>query len=185
MSCKRPGAEFPVRETPDDLRALQELLDRSYAAAGPHLRSITTPERRVGAEDLVARLTGMCLLVVATVTADGRPIAGPLDGIFYRGAFHFGTSPDSVRYRHLLRRPQVSATHLPREEFAVNVHGRAVPLDIGAVESRGLRETLFEVYGPRYGDEEWERFLEGGDDPARSPVYMRIEAERMFTFQVG
>ncbi len=171
-----------VHETAEDLRALQDLLDRSYAAAGSHLRSITTPERRVGAEDLVERLTGMCLLVVATVTADGRPIAGPLDGIFYRGAFHFGTARDSVRYRHLLKRPQVSATHLPAEEFAVNVHGRAVPLDIGAAENHGLRERLFEVYGPRYGEEDWERFLEGGDDPANSPAYMRIDAERMFTF---
>ena len=102
-----------MHETPDDIHALQDLLDRSYERAGRHLRSITTPERRVDAEELVRRLTGMCLLVVATVTADCRPIAGPLDGIFYRGAFHFGTAPDSVRYRHLLTRPQVSATHLP------------------------------------------------------------------------
>jgi len=173
-----------VYETPDDIRALQDLLDRSYAGAGAHLRSITTPERRVSAEDLVQELKGMCLLVVATVTADCRPIAGPLDGIFYRGAFHFGTAPDSIRYRHLLVRPQVSATHLPREEFAVNVHGRAVPVDIRAPESRGLRETLFDVYGPRYGHEEWERFLEGTDDPARSPVYMRIDADRMFSFEM-
>jgi uncharacterized pyridoxamine 5'-phosphate oxidase family protein len=114
----------------------------------------------------------MCLLVVATVTADCRPIAGPLDGIFYRGAFHFGTAADSVRYRHLLKRPQVSATHLPREEFAVNVHGRAVPVEI----SGGFRETLLEVYVPIYGAE-WEQFLDSG------VVYMRIEAERMFTFQ--
>lgn len=173
-----------MHETPADIRALQQLLDRSYERAGAHLRSITSPERRISAEDLAERLTGMCLLVVATVTADSRPIAGPLDGIFYRGAFHFGTARDSVRYRHLLRRPQVSATHLPREEFAVNVHGRAVPLDIGAVENRGLRETLFEVYGPRYGNEDWERFLEGGDDPANSPVYLRIDADRMFTFRM-
>jgi len=173
-----------VHETTEDIRALQELLDRSYAAAGPHLRSITTPERRVSAEDLVERLTGMCLLVVATVTADGRPIAGPLDGIFYRGAFHFGTAPNSVRYRHLLKRPQVSATHLPREEFAVNVHGRAVPLDVHADESRGLRETLFEVYGPRYGNEDWERFLAGGEDPSQSPRYMRIDADRMYSFEM-
>jgi hypothetical protein len=162
-----------VHETPDDIRALQELLDRSYAKAGPHLRSITTAERRVHAEELVEHLTGMCLLVVATVTADCRPIAGPLDGIFYRGAFHFGTAPDSIRYRHLLARPQVSATHLPREEFAVNVHGRAVPVEIAG----GFRDTLLEVYVPRYG-EEWEQFLDSG------PVYMRIEAERMFTFQM-
>jgi hypothetical protein len=163
-----------VYETPDDLRALQELLDRSYDAAGPHLRSITSPERRVSAEDLAEQLTGMCLLVVATVTRDCRPIAGPLDGIFYRSAFHFGTAPNSVRYRHLLARPQVSATHLPREEFAVNVHGRAVPVEIAG----GFRETLLEVYVPRYGAD-WEQFLDSG------PVYMRIDADRMFTFGTG
>jgi len=162
-----------VHETPDDIRALQELLDRSYENAGAHLRSITTPERRVGADQLVTQLTGMCLLVVATVTADCRPIAGPLDGIFYRGAFHFGTAADSVRYRHLLARPQVSATHLPREEFAVNVHGRAAPVEVAG----GFRETLLEVYVPRYG-EDWEKFLDSG------PVYMRIEADRMFAFQM-
>ena len=162
-----------MHETREDIAALQELLDRSYAAAGPHLRSITTPERRVGAKDLVRELTGMCLLVVATVTADCRPIAGPLDGIFYRGAFHFGTAPDSVRYRHLLARPQVSATHMPREEFAVNVHGRAAPVEIAG----GFRETLLEVYVPRYGPD-WEQFLDSG------PVYMRIDADRMFTFQM-
>ena len=163
-----------MHETSDDIRALQQLLDRSYDGAGPHLRSITTPERRVAAEDLVERLTGMCLLVVATVTADGRPLAGPLDGIFYRGAFHFGTAPDSVRYRHLLARPHVSATYLPREEFAVNVHGRALPVEIAG----GFRETLLEVYVPRYGAE-WEEFLDSG------PVYMRIDADRMFTFGAG
>jgi hypothetical protein len=170
----RPGAEFPVHETPADIRALQDLLDRSYDAAGPHLRSITSPERRVSAEDLAEQLTGMCLLVVATVTRDCRPIAGPLDGIFYRSAFHFGTAPNSVRYRHLLARPQVSATHLPREEFAVNVHGRAVPVEIAG----GFRETLLEVYVPRYGAD-WEQFLDSG------PVYMRIDADRMFTFGTG
>jgi len=163
-----------VHETPDDIRALQKLLDRSYERAGSHLRSITTPDRRVGAEELVQELSGMCLLVVATVTADCRPIAGPLDGIFYRGAFHFGTAPDSVRYRHLLARPQVSATHLPREAFAVNVHGRAVPVEIAG----GFRETLLEVYVPRYGTD-WEQFLDSG------PLYMRIDADRMFTFQMA
>jgi hypothetical protein len=41
----------------------------------------------------------------------------------------------------------------------------------------GLRDTLLEVYVPRYGPE-WEQFLDSG------PMYMRIEAERMFTFQM-
>jgi pyridoxamine 5'-phosphate oxidase-like protein len=166
-----------VHETAQDIRALQELLDRSYASAGSHLRGITTPERRVPAHELVQRLTGMSLLTLATVTADGRPIAGPIDGIFHRGAFHFGTSPESVRFRHIRARPHVSATYLPREEFAVTVHGRAIPLDLSAPEGAGFRQTLLEVYVPRYGAD-WEKFLDSG------PVYSRIEADRMFTFEM-
>jgi nitroimidazol reductase NimA-like FMN-containing flavoprotein (pyridoxamine 5'-phosphate oxidase superfamily) len=167
-----------VHETSEDLAALQDLLDRSYESAGSHLRGVITPERRVSADELVQRLTGMRLLVLATVTADGRPINGAVDGIFYRGAFHFGSSPDSVRFRHIRRRPHVSATHLPAEEFAVTVHGRAAVLDIKAPEGAGLRQTLLEIYVPRYGPE-WETgFLD------RGPLYARIEAEKMFTFKM-
>ncbi len=162
-------------ETPDDLIVLQGLLDRSADSAGPHLRSIITPERRLTAHEVCARLTGMSLLALATVTADGRPLVGPVDGVFYRGCFHFGSSPDSVRFRHIRHRPQVSATYLPGEELAVTVHGRATPVDVQAVGQAGFRRALLEVYVPRYGPE-WEAFLDSG------PVYARIDAERMFTF---
>jgi hypothetical protein len=165
----------PVHETADDLAALQGLLDRSYAAAGAHLRSIITPARRLDAERLASRLDGMRLLALATSTADGRPIVGPVDGIFLRGAFHFGSSPDSVRFRHIRARPHVSATHLPGEEFAVTVHGKAVIVDVRRAAGAELRRTLREVYVPRYGPQ-WEEFLDSG------PIYARIEAERMFTF---
>jgi hypothetical protein len=165
-----------MHETADDLRALQELLDRSYAAAGAHLRRIITPERRLRAEEVSERLTGMCLLALATVTGDGRPIVGPVDGIFFRGAFHFGSAPDSLRFRHIRARPHVSATHLPGEELAVTVHGRAVPID---VRTGAFRKTLLEVYVPRYGPK-WEHdFLDSG------PMYARIEAERMFTLHMS
>jgi nitroimidazol reductase NimA-like FMN-containing flavoprotein (pyridoxamine 5'-phosphate oxidase superfamily) len=166
-----------MHETPDDLAALQDLLDRSHAAAGPHLLSIITPERRLSAEQVAGRLTGMCLLALATVTADGRPIVGPVDGIFLRGAFYFGSSPDSVRFRHLRARPHVSATHLPGEELSVTVHGRAVPVDVRGATGAELRRTLLEVYVPRYGAQ-WEEFLDSG------PVYARIDADRMFTFHL-
>jgi uncharacterized pyridoxamine 5'-phosphate oxidase family protein len=131
----------------------------------------------LSAERLAARLTGMRLLALATVTADARPLVGPVDGIFYRGAFHFGSAPNSLRFRHIRARPQVSATHLPGEEFAVTVHGRAVPVDIHGDESRGLRDTLLEVYVPRYG-EGWVEFLDSG------PLYARIDADRMFAFSM-
>jgi hypothetical protein len=166
-----------VHETADDLTALQDLLDRSYATAGPHLLSIITPERRLSADQVAHHLTGMRLLALATITADGRPIVGPVDGIFFRGAFHFGSSPDSVRFRHIRSRPHVSATHLPGEELAVTVHGRAVPLDIHSDAAAEFRQTLLEVYVPRYGPE-WEEFLDAG------PVYARIHADRMFTFHM-
>ncbi len=120
----------------------------------------------------------MSLLALATVTADGRPLVGPVDGIFYRGAFHFGSSPDSVRFRHIRQRPWVSATHLPGEELAVTVHGQAFPVDVRSADHAGLRQTLLDIYVPRYGAE-WETFLDSG------PTYARIDAERMFTFHMS
>jgi nitroimidazol reductase NimA-like FMN-containing flavoprotein (pyridoxamine 5'-phosphate oxidase superfamily) len=167
-----------VHETPGDLAALQALLDRSAASAGDHMQSIIGPERRLRAPEVCARLTGMSLLVVATVTADCRPLVGPVDGIFYRGAFYFGSSPDSVRFRHLRRRPQVSATHVPGEQLAITVHGTAVPVDVQSAQESDFRRTLLEVYTPRYGPE-WETFLDSG------PVYARIDADRMFTLHIA
>jgi nitroimidazol reductase NimA-like FMN-containing flavoprotein (pyridoxamine 5'-phosphate oxidase superfamily) len=164
-----------VQETADDLAALQDLLDRSYAGAGRHLLRIHTPERRLTAEQVAERLQGMVLLALATSTGDGRPIVGPVDGVFHRGAFHFGSAPDSVRFRHIAQRPQVSATHLPGEELSVTVHGRAVPVDIS---SGGFRQALLDIYVPRYGEQWADEFLDTG------PVYARIEAERMFTFHM-
>jgi nitroimidazol reductase NimA-like FMN-containing flavoprotein (pyridoxamine 5'-phosphate oxidase superfamily) len=164
-----------VHETAEDLVALQALLDRSYASAGQHLLRIHTPERRLDAEGVAERLQGMVLLALATATADGRPIVGPVDGIFYRGAFHFGSSPDSVRFRHIRARPQVSATHLPAEELAVTVHGRAELVD---TSSGGFRQTLLDVYVPRYGEQWAADFLDTG------PLYARIDAERMFAFHM-
>ena len=166
-----------MHETGEDVAQLQELLGRSYAAAGSHLLSIHTPERRLDASEVAERLVGMCLLALATVTADGRPIVGPVDGIFYRGRFHFGSAPDSLRFRHLRERPQVSATYLPGEDLAVTVHGRAVAVDLRSAGAAGFRQTLLDVYVPRYGAE-WEQFLDSG------PVYARIDAERMFAFAI-
>jgi hypothetical protein len=58
-------------EIADDLADLQDLLDRSAAGAGPHLRRVITDEYRLSAVEVAARLTGMRLLALATVTSDG------------------------------------------------------------------------------------------------------------------
>jgi uncharacterized pyridoxamine 5'-phosphate oxidase family protein len=163
-----------MHETPEDLAALQAVIDATYARAATHTLRIHTPEHRLTAEQVAERLQGMVLLTLATVTSDGRPLAGPVDGVFYRGAFHFGSAPDSLRFRHIARRPQVSAVHLPGEHLAVTVHGRAVPVDVDL--DRGFRQALLDIYVPRYGAG-WEHdMLDGG------AMYARIEAERMLTY---
>lgn len=164
-----------MHETTEDLAAVQALLDESMASAGSHLSSILTSERRLSAREVCDRLTGMRLLALATATADGRPLVGVVDGVFYRGAFHFGSSPDAVRVHHIRRRPAVSATHAPSEALAVTVHGEAHVVDIGAPSQVGFRQALLDIYVPRYG-ERWEAFLDAG------PVYARIDARRMFAF---
>lgn len=166
-----------MHETAADLETLQQLLDRSVAGGGAHLHEVITPDRRLTAAEVCERLQGMRLLSLATSTADGRPLVGPVDGIFYRGSFYFGSSPDSVRFRHIRVRPHVSATHLPGEELAVTVHGRAMIIDVASAEQAGFRETLLGIYVPRYGAE-WETFLDSG------PVYARIDADKMFTFHM-
>ena len=166
-----------MHETTEDLTRLQRLLDESAAGSGVHLQRIITEERRLTAAPVCEMLIGMRLLVLATSTRDGRPIAGPVDGIFYRGDFYFGSAPDSVRFTHIRERPAVSATHVPGEELAVTVHGRAVPIDVGAPEHAGFRQSLLDIYLPRYGAE-WEPFLDSGVQ------YARIHATRMFTFSM-
>ena len=151
------------------------MLDRSYE---PQPAGICGASQRLSGgwtpRTLAARLTGMCLLVVATVTADCRPIAGPLDGIFYRRAFalrdraELGPLPPSAR-------AAAGQRHAPA---ARGVRGqRARPRGAGGRSPTNPR-ALLEVYVPRYGAE-WEEFLDSG------PVYMRIDADRMFTFGTG
>jgi uncharacterized pyridoxamine 5'-phosphate oxidase family protein len=159
-----------AHETPDDLQELQRLLDSSHSAAGAHLRNIFSEERRVSAADLPGRLSGVQVLALATVTAQGEPRVAPVDGLFYRGRFWFGSSESSLRFRHIRARPSVSATVTHGEEFAVVVHGTAVEVDLRAPENEGFLAYLKETYG---GD--WEDW--GGESP-----YARIEPWRMFTF---
>jgi hypothetical protein len=162
-----------VYETPEDLRWLQKIIDDSYETAGTHLLSIHTPDRRLTAGQLSKTLTGVRVLNLATVTARGEPIAGPVDGLFYRGRFWFGSAPDSIRFRHIRARPQVSASHTVGEELAVVVHGIAHEIDVNAPEHAGFRDYLLEIYG------------KGWDSWGSGSPYAVVEPRKMFTFGMG
>jgi hypothetical protein len=163
-----------VHETPSDIAALQRLLDSSFERGGAHLLSIFTAERRLSAGDLCSLLRGVCVLSLATVTRSSEPRVAPVDGLFYRGAWHFGSARSSVRYRHLLSRPAVSAAHTRGEELAVIVHGSASMVDVDAPEHAGFRSYLIETYGP-----DWEDWA-----PSQNAFYARIDAKSMFTFHM-
>jgi general stress protein 26 len=163
-------------ETPEEMANLQALLDGSMAGAGPHLRDVITDERRLRAAELTERLQGMRLLVLATVTSDGRPLTGPVDGYFLHGTFWFSTATGSVRRRHLNRRPACSATHLPGDELCVTVHGRAEAHALDDPANADLLQAMLDEYLPRVGPE----FEDGLQ--AMDAVGVRIVPEKMFTF---
>lgn len=166
-------------ETPKEMDRLQNLLDASMASAGPHLRDIISDERRLDAPQLTERLQGLCLLVLATGAADGRPLAGPVDGYFLHGTFWFSLGTQSVRVRHLAVRPAVSATHLPGEELAVTVHGRAECHALQDPACAELRQAMLDAYLPKQGTS-FEAWLENVD-----AIGARIEPEKIFTFQMS
>ena len=162
-----------MHETETDLGRIQELLDASYAQAGEHLRAIHAEATRVDARRLVAELDGMRVLVLATTTRDGRPLTGPVDGLFFRGRWLFGTSPAAVRAQHLATRPGVSATYVDGERFVTTVHGTARQIDPLVHADGGFARLLHDVYG-----DEW-------DEWGRDAPYWEIEPDRLLAADVS
>ncbi len=158
-------------ETPGELADLQELLDRSFAAAGDHLRAIVRPERRLSARQVAAYLQGVKHIAVATVTASGQPRVAPVDGIFWHGYFHFSTAASSVRARHLAARPVVSAAHVVGDEIGIWTYGRAQTVRPGDAVWDAFEEQWREVYAGS-----------AASDWAPDPVYVRIVPDRFFAY---
>jgi uncharacterized pyridoxamine 5'-phosphate oxidase family protein len=138
-------------ESAEDLRWLQDLMDRSMAGANAHLRSIYEHAKPVTAEDLVAELTGMQVVDLATVTAKGEPRVSPVDAHFLWGRWLFGTSPEAARAKHLAKRPAVSAAHTRGEGFCVITHGHVQRVDFASERGEEVLAYLRSAY-PNYDD---------------------------------
>ncbi len=148
-------------ETVEELALLQQLLDASYAKAGPHASSTIDAARRPSAYEICARMTGMCLLSVASVTADGRPMSGPIDGYLLHGSLWFTSATNGVRMRHFEQRPVVSATYLPGPDFALWMHGTATVLDAADSLCEPVKQAMIDHYLPIQGPSfiEWVEYL--------------------------
>ena len=132
-----------MHESTQDLEALQHLLDRSFARAGSHLRSVFPQQRTMSAIAATATLQGVFILHLATVSSSNRPVVAPIDGLFYRGRFLFSAPEQSVRVQHLRHRPDVSATYTQGEAVCIIVHGHAVEVPAGDTEVAAFFEELY------------------------------------------
>jgi hypothetical protein len=157
-----------MRETPEQLAALQRLLDDSFAGASEHLAAIMTPPRRLSAQRIVAELPSPAVLNLATVTARGEPRLSAVDGHFIGGHWYFTTDAGSAKARQLRARPAASASYTPRDGYGVFCHGRVVELPPGP-ERAMLLQHFIETYGQ--SPEEW------GDI-----FYARIDADWLVGF---
>jgi general stress protein 26 len=159
-----------MRETDEELAALQTLLDESFNRASEHLVSIMTPERRLAARAMVEQLPSPAVLNIATVTARGEPRISAVDGHFIHGHWYFTTEANSPKARQLAARPAVSASYTPRDGYGVFCHGQAVLL---AGEERQML---------------WEHFLatyHADPEDLGTIAYFRIDARWLVAFDFG
>ncbi|GAA4928351.1 hypothetical protein HD597_004464 [Nonomuraea thailandensis] len=141
-----------MRETPDELKELQALLEASLSRSTSHLRSIVTGNT-VTAERLTRILTGMRTLALSTVTAKGEPRISGVDGHFLHGKWHFGTARGAAKARHLAARPAVSAAHLRGEDLGVFTHGTVEILNPPHGEPAPDWPYLLAYFKDFYGDD--------------------------------
>jgi nitroimidazol reductase NimA-like FMN-containing flavoprotein (pyridoxamine 5'-phosphate oxidase superfamily) len=170
-----------MRETPEDLERLEQILHRSYTAAGEHLRSIFSDERRMSPEQIVRALRGVFMLNLATIDASGAPLVSPIDGLFYRGHFWFGFPPGAARIRHVRARPQVSASYTIGEDLCVLAHGRAHEVEQSSPAYAAYLEYAREVYTPGVWDY-WQR--QYADRESRG-LTAWIEPRRMYATRMN
>jgi len=157
-------------ESDDDVRELQALIDRTFAAANPHLASIVNPGRRLNARQVVRYLQGTKHVSFATVNDRGEPRVAPLDGVFVRGRFTVSTGGRAARLRHLRANPACSAAHVDGDTIGIVVHGHAA---IIGRDDEGVDE-LEPIWRDIYGSSPFE-WGEG-------VVFMRIEPTSMWAY---
>jgi len=165
-------------ETAVEIQDLQALIDQSFADAGAHLLSILTPERRLSARQVVAYLQGVKQIALATAMSSGEPRVSPVDALFLHGRFVFGSGAESLRFRHIRRRPSVSLVHMVGDELAITVHGRAEMIALDSPAAKEIDAVWQQVYG--FSPLDPESWTKNGLSPDIG--FARVEPAAMFTF---
>jgi hypothetical protein len=163
-----------MRETANDVRRLQTLLDESIGRASPFLRSsFEMPEHSLSAAQLVAHLQGSLTVALGTVTARGEPRVAPITAFFLRASFYVPTVAEAARARHLAQRPGASLTYFEGTDLAVIAHGHVTIVDAAHNEFAELDATQVEC-----GNESVREWQGNG-------VYLHLQPASLFTFAKG
>jgi hypothetical protein len=166
-----------VRETEAEIKALQDLLDRSFERSGEHLRNAFQQSKRPTAADLVASLPGVFEMHLAVVTRTGAPLVAPVDAILFHGTVWFGLPGTAVRARLIEHDHRVSASYVG-DGIALIVHGEARPARPPLLEE--FETVTQELYVGMYGEVflEWQKERQSAPGPPGFTGY--IEARVMF-----
>lgn len=166
-----------MKETEEDLAALQTVLDASIAAAGPFLwESFQMPEHSLSAGQLVTHLQGVTTVAMATVSRRGEPRVAPIGCLLVRGRFVVPTLRTSARARHLAVNPAVSLTYFEGVDLAVIVHGRVQPVGADDDEGGGGFDALDAAYEQESGSSvrSWAR--------PEDALFLSVDASTIHTF---
>ena len=163
-----------MHESPDDLERLQALIDRSIEGAGAFLRNaFEMPDRSLSAQQLVDHLQASLTVALATTTARGEPRVAPINALLVRAAFHVPTVAQAARTRHLAARPAASLTYFEGTDLAVVAHGQVAIIDTN---------------DPAFAELDGVQVESGNESPTEwqgDGVYLRLDADRLFTYAGG
>ncbi|HEV7733626.1 MAG TPA: pyridoxamine 5'-phosphate oxidase family protein [Candidatus Binatia bacterium] len=123
-------------DTPEELAALQALMDRSVRTAGASVGdSVAFPDRQLSAADFLAFWRGARLMAMTTVGPDGQPHTAPVHTNIQGTTLRLVVYDNTVRRRDLRTNPRVSFTTW-KDGAAAIVYGRAREVDGSLRETR-------------------------------------------------
>jgi hypothetical protein len=109
-----------------DLQALQNLIDRSAASAGPAAAdSLAYPARQMRAEEFVEFWESVRLVAMATTGESGGPHIAPLHARLYGVRMHLVIYDNTLRRRDIAANPRVAFTTWRADGAAAIVYGVA------------------------------------------------------------
>ena len=132
-----------MNETPETLRRLQEIIDRSAATAGPAIkRNFIGGGWSMSAQEFVAFWEQQPMASISTVSAKGEVHVAPLEPRLVDGRFYIPTFPDSARLKDHRANPRCAIAAWAGPYRAVIVYGTA--REVPANPTERTQETAVE-----------------------------------------